>query len=331
MSEIIVFYSWQHTLPKEINCNAIRQELRNAINLIEQDSQNFTIKLDEATRGKAGSPNIPETIMSKISDSDIFICDLTTINPTEKNAKLKTPNPNVLVELGYAIANLGWERIIMLVNTHYSDFPNDLPFDIDRQRASQFIIKNKEDKNGKGALKNLLKNALNEIITQKPPKPNDENLSLEIIKRKRDVRNLKKIMETINIDVFDSFFEEYPYKILKSIFYFLDEFKVLFSSSSFHVYDNELSHLLNDFGKSWIASGNHYKFYLPDDSDEGYYRFFEQEGVQNVVKNNVKYSELEDLSIKLRTQFKKLLNYIRNNYIEIDLEQTSQTAKDNIL
>lgn len=39
-----------------------------------------------------------------------------------------TPNPNVLVELGYAAHSLGWDRIIVVVNTAHGAI-EELPFD----------------------------------------------------------------------------------------------------------------------------------------------------------------------------------------------------------
>ena len=107
------------------------------------------------------------TIFEKISKADIFICDLTTINSSDtKNRKVS--NPNVLVELGYAIAELGWERIILLFNKEFGVFPQDLPFDIDRHRTTPFSIKDKTDKSGKAQLSQVLKSALITIIQQKP-------------------------------------------------------------------------------------------------------------------------------------------------------------------
>jgi hypothetical protein len=66
------------------------------------------IILDEATRGESGSPNIPMTILEKIKVSDAFICDITTINSNAPEELRRTPNPNVLFELGFAVAHLGW-------------------------------------------------------------------------------------------------------------------------------------------------------------------------------------------------------------------------------
>ena len=75
------------------------------------------------------------------------------------NKKL-TPNPNVLIELGYAIHLLGWERIICVNNVKYGK--NELlPFDLRSHRISTFEIKS-DDK--KEELILLLKNAIKSIV-----------------------------------------------------------------------------------------------------------------------------------------------------------------------
>lgn len=61
--------------------------------------------IDRDTQGLAGAPDIGDSIYDKIDSADIFIADVTIIN--QDYAGRKTPNPNVLIELGYAIKALG--------------------------------------------------------------------------------------------------------------------------------------------------------------------------------------------------------------------------------
>jgi hypothetical protein len=42
-------------------------------------------------------------------------------------------NPNVLIELGYAAALLGWDRVVLVLNKHYGS-PERLPFDLKFRR-----------------------------------------------------------------------------------------------------------------------------------------------------------------------------------------------------
>ncbi len=133
MSDVI-FYSWQSDLPGVTNKNFLGDALENAAKRIRKDS---TIPVhpvvDRDTRGVPGSPDIVNTIFSKIDSASIFVCDVSLVNPGA-NVQRKTPNPNVMLELGYAIHSLGWERVLLAFNSAYGD-PRDLPFDLGNKRA----------------------------------------------------------------------------------------------------------------------------------------------------------------------------------------------------
>ncbi|MBQ9805090.1 MAG: hypothetical protein IJW49_01080 [Clostridia bacterium] len=93
-----------------------------------------------------GSSDIPTTIFEKINDSDLFIADISIINKSKLGifqGKYKpTPNPNVLIELGYAACALGWDRIICVYNTDYSKL-EALPFDLRQHRITAYSLKRK--------------------------------------------------------------------------------------------------------------------------------------------------------------------------------------------
>lgn len=326
--KITVFYSWQSDLPKETNLNGIRQALRMSANTIENSIDNISIELDEATRNKAGSPNIPLTIFEKISKADIFICDLTTINSSDTENR-KVSNPNVLIELGYAIAELGWERIILLFNKEFGAFPKDLPFDIDRHRTTPFSIKDKNDKSGKTQLSQVLKSAFATIIEQKPLKKVDaKKISPEVKKRNIDIANLKWCLKYVHIPTMDYFLEEMPSRIIKQIFFYQQGFRDVIESNSFHIYDKKLLSLVKELNKNWSISlayghqydadrlGNYYKYYTPSD-------IFPND------KSQEEYNYLLKVREKLIEVFKSFLYYLRTEYLEIDLDTTSKNALEN--
>lgn len=70
--------------------------------------------------------------------SDIFVADVTIINGDYLGRK--TPNPNVLIELGYAIKSLDWNRIILLYNEDYGSI-EEIPFDINHQRMTKYSLR----------------------------------------------------------------------------------------------------------------------------------------------------------------------------------------------
>lgn len=100
--------------------------------------------MDEDTAGVAGWPEITSTILDKIERCEVFVADITPVNGPCSDFRL-TPNPNVLFELGYALATgMGRTRIICIVNTSYlpRDDLKELPFDV---RGSRPLTLNLED------------------------------------------------------------------------------------------------------------------------------------------------------------------------------------------
>lgn len=169
-----IFYSWQSDLENSTNRSFILNALEKAAKDISKDENyNIDAVVDRDTFGISGSPSIVESITGKIAKSDLFICDISIININSEGRK--TPNPNVLYELGFASAILGWDRIILIQNTAYGNI-EDLPFDLRGRRILQYFLEhtsqNKKEERDKlkNDLSNILKNALkhfsSEIITK---------------------------------------------------------------------------------------------------------------------------------------------------------------------
>lgn len=90
------------------------------------------------TQDESGSPDIIEKIWSQISDSDVFIGDLSHIALLKNDSQVS--NPNVMYEAGIAMALLGETRTILLVSK--ASNIDKLAFDINHKRISTFDIKN---------------------------------------------------------------------------------------------------------------------------------------------------------------------------------------------
>lgn len=126
-----IFYSWQSDLPNKGNRSFIEGSIKKAIKLSKVSvNSKLCVDYDRDTKGVSGSPDICETIFNKIDKCDIFISDISIINKEVEGRK--TPNPNVLIELGYAARVLGWEKIICLYNIKYGEV-GDLPFDLNHK------------------------------------------------------------------------------------------------------------------------------------------------------------------------------------------------------
>ncbi|KAF6570558.1 hypothetical protein JDW19_22815 [Paenibacillus polymyxa] len=136
-----IFYSWQSDLPNNTNRGFLGTCIESAIkelNLSEQFDIEF--RIDKDTMDEPGTPHIVDSIFTKIEKSKLFIADVSIIN-SDYN-KRKTPNPNVLIELGYAAKVLGWDQIICIFNTDFGDY-SDLPFDIKFRRPLCYCTEGK--------------------------------------------------------------------------------------------------------------------------------------------------------------------------------------------
>ena len=130
-----IFYSWQSDIPSKINRNFIEDALKKAILKIKQEItvqkalRDNDIKLDKDTKDVPGIPPIVDVIFEKISSCGIFVPDLTFVGKTNENRLL--PNPNVLVEYGWALKEVTHSRIIPVMNSAFGE-PSweTLPFDM---------------------------------------------------------------------------------------------------------------------------------------------------------------------------------------------------------
>lgn len=133
MSEFKVFYSWQSDLPNATNRGFIGDALEKACKQIESNPDiDEAPRLDQDTQGLPGSPSIPQAIMDKIDACQVFVADVSFCYKAEDGTM--APNPNVAYELGYAVARLSWDRILLVVNEGYGEVER-LPFDLEKRRA----------------------------------------------------------------------------------------------------------------------------------------------------------------------------------------------------
>lgn len=135
-----IFFSWQSDLPNKTNRNLIENSIKLALKKMNQDSPYSLItEIDRDTKGVLGSPDIVDSILTKIDKCSLFIADISIIN-SNLNGK-RTPNPNVLFELGYAVKCLGWDRVICVFNSDFGDV-SELPFDLRNRRILTYETSN---------------------------------------------------------------------------------------------------------------------------------------------------------------------------------------------
>jgi len=156
-----VFFSWQSDLPNNKNRNFIESCLSNSVKNLKKDIEyRLEINIDRDTKSKLGTPDITESIFDKINKCDFFIADISIINSKSRKYR-KTPNPNVLVELGYAAKKLGWNKIICVFNTEFGKI-SDLPFDLRNRRILPYEFNSENKLSAKRNVEKIFYSALME-------------------------------------------------------------------------------------------------------------------------------------------------------------------------
>lgn len=175
-----IFFSWQSDTPTKIGRNFLRKALEEACaEIVAESSIDEALRdelvVDSDTQGEAGQPPIADTIFKKIDAAAVFVADVTF---TAKRVDGRpTPNPNVLIEYGWALKSLGHSRVISIMNAAYGEPSTEtLPFDLAHVRwPTRFRLQedasNQERAEARRKLVASLKKAIEACLTTIPSPP----------------------------------------------------------------------------------------------------------------------------------------------------------------
>jgi hypothetical protein len=164
----VVFYSWQSDLPNATNRGFIQRALEGAAAAIAADgSVAVEPVIDRDTLGVPGSPDIASTIFAKITAADVVVADITITGRPAGGRP--TPNPNVLIELGYALKAVGPERVILVFNRAFGKI-EELPFDLRMRRLIPYDMPESEKQRSpeRSRLEGLLNTAIRVALEHVP-------------------------------------------------------------------------------------------------------------------------------------------------------------------
>jgi hypothetical protein len=132
--KLTVFYAWQSDVPSKEGRNFIENALKTALKRLIRDvtvdaAVRGGLEFDKDTLNVPGCPPIFDTILDKISKAAVFVPDLTFVGQCGDGKP--TPNPNVLIEYGWALKSLGFYQIIPVMNEAYGKASKEsMPFDM---------------------------------------------------------------------------------------------------------------------------------------------------------------------------------------------------------
>ena len=108
--------------------DALRDVLSTTLDKLNKRSR-LTLTLEESHRLSDGPARLSSGLMRKIRKSLLFIADGTPIHAFDGVPPQLIPNPNVCVEVGYALQCKRTEQIL-LAQMERSDMPGQFPFDL---------------------------------------------------------------------------------------------------------------------------------------------------------------------------------------------------------
>jgi len=190
LQKSVIFYSWQSDSHDSTNRSLIGTALENVAKRIRNDdSIRVDPVIDRDTEGVAGAVDIATTIFFKVTLADAFVGDVSLVTHyiRERDGESRAaPNANVVTELGYAVAHLTWERVVLVFNEASGDF-HQLPFDINRRKLITYKS-HKGDADRATARKQLerkLEEQLREILSASRDTADDVTAALEASAKQR--------------------------------------------------------------------------------------------------------------------------------------------------
>ncbi len=126
-----IFWSWQSDTHQPSGRHFVCDVLRRLCEELAQAPEVEPAErpeVDHDTLDVAGSPPIAETILRKIREAAVFVADVTPVAKTKGGKHVA--NPNVMIELGYALVVLGHQRIVLVMNASEGAALRHLPFDL---------------------------------------------------------------------------------------------------------------------------------------------------------------------------------------------------------
>lgn len=98
--------------------------------------------VDHDMKGLGGTGRIAERILQTIASAAVFVADVTPVAKAPSGKHV--PNPNVMLELGYALSILGEDRIVLVANRSFDATLSRLPFDLRHRSAPTFYSLDRE-------------------------------------------------------------------------------------------------------------------------------------------------------------------------------------------
>lgn len=188
-------FSWQMDAPVVCNKGLIREAL--VATLKDESKIMDSPRFESGMEKTAGTPEVATVMFEKIRGCAIFVADTTLVGRITTKVDgvdriKKTINPNVAVEMGFAAAHVGWDRIICVMNeTPCYGRRDEQPFDVRNRRYPIDYTLNPEAAKDR-AQRDTARDGLTQILFKAITAVEANELrKIEHVRRQLDVRCLK--------------------------------------------------------------------------------------------------------------------------------------------
>lgn len=237
-----IFYSWQMSTSAAENKHRISDCLKNAIDKLKNDG--FNVVIDEDSRNTTREESIDYIILKKIPNCDFFVGDITPVAKDDKGKPI--PNPNVMLELGYAAKAIGWARCLLVWNTKYGDL-NQAPFDIRNRSIISYNSADSKDINFYSVFKKKIEQ-YDQILSEQK----DDDIDYNAFLYWNNMISPQKLSDILNRIITNCAYFDNDFDLL-------DGFQAAFSTQISNHYKNAL---LENSRKELNDSLNTFCFYL---------------------------------------------------------------------
>ena len=190
-----VFFAWQSDTRAEFNKDLIWDALQTACKELSDDAElgpeREQLGADRDTQGVAGSGDVHQIIFEKLAKTDLAIFDLSAVAKTDGGKAV--PNPNVMLELGFATRAITEARIALIANEAVK-YDGPLPFDLRNRRTIFYrCSKTEHVAEAKAKLVETLRDALRDMSLAMPEPELAEMAAIRAVREGRpDSRSLAR-------------------------------------------------------------------------------------------------------------------------------------------
>lgn len=354
-----VFFSWQSDALHSVNRYFVEDCLNRAVKKINGSSGMKTahrqLSVDHSTLGEPGSPPITDTILGKIDKSFAFVADLTLVGkatkkvtkdaPGSRGVRRPMPNPNVMLEYGWALKSLSHRRIIGVMNERYGAVTEQsIPFDLRHARwPLRYTLKpgatTEAKQETRDKLTAQLVSALEHILgsgagaTNAPAVVADSTVAAspgiasEALRRNKDLSVLRWVLEQIHLATMDRFVQraQEADQVIWDVFNYWEDFDGAVRSSYFHVYDDRLNVLIQALDKHWGAALG-FGVWFESSPDPEVFKLMPMHRASSRADWYAAQRAFHESIVATQVAWRDLLAYVRDEYPEIDIEAASQKA-----